>query len=234
MEFRAYWRIFKRRWLLVLIPALVVLAIGLITYDAPGRTYNAGIRFIAGQRPSSSASESDEERLANWRTSEYIVNTLATWIQSGQFAEIVSQRLASRGITVAPDDIQNGIAADDARSVMTMSVTFVDPDRVADILIAAADVLVNENARGLPQLGGEAAELVQLDLPIVNRVPASILSQLDLPFRIGLALAAGVGLAIFVEYLDPTIHEDQELELMGFRVMGAIPNSGNGVSQRNG
>ena len=76
MEFRAYWRILRRRWLLVLVPALVVFAIGLITYSAPGRTYNAGIRFIAGQRPSSSATDSDEERLANWQTSEYIVNTL--------------------------------------------------------------------------------------------------------------------------------------------------------------
>ena len=232
MEFRAYWRILRRRWLLVLVPALVVLAIGLITYSAPGRTYNAGIRFIAGQHPSSSATDSDEERLANWQTSEYIVNTLATWIRSGQFAEIVSQQLAGKGVEVSARDIQNGIVADDARSVMTMSVTFADRDKVVEILNAAADVLINENARGLPQLGGEAAELVQLDEPIVNRVPASILSQLDLPFRIGLALAAGVGLAIFVEYLDPTIHEYQELELMGFRVMGAIPNGGKNDSQR--
>ncbi len=96
---------------MVLVPALVVFAIGLITYSRPGRTYNAGIRFIAGQRPSSSAIDSDEERLANWQASEYIVNTLATWIRSGQFAEIVSQQLASKGVEVSARDIQNGIVA---------------------------------------------------------------------------------------------------------------------------
>lgn len=232
MEFRAYWRILKRRWLLVLIPALVVFAIGLVTYEAPGKSFNAGIRFIAGQPPSSAAGDSDEERLANWQTSEYIVNTLSTWIRSGQFAEIVSQRLRDQGIEISARDIQNGIVTDDARSVLTMSVNYSDADKVVHILDVAAVALIEENARGLPQLGGETAELVQLDEPIVNPVSPGIISQLDLPFRIGLAMAAGVGLAIFVEYVDPTLHERQELESMGLRVLGAIPSSGSEIFQR--
>ncbi len=223
MEFRAYWRVLKRRWLIVLIPAIIVLAIGLITYNRPESSYNAGIRFIAGQEPSPLAVESDEERLANWQTSEYIVNTLSTWVRSGQFAELVSDSLKKEGIEVPAQSILGGIITDDARSILTVSLTFNDPVILEKILSMAAVVLINENNQGLPQLGGETAELVQLDEPIVNRVSPGILNQLDLPFRIGLAFAVGFVLALFVDYIDPTIKDGRELEAIGLTIVGAIP-----------
>ncbi|GMQ77850.1 MAG: hypothetical protein BMS9Abin02_0341 [Anaerolineae bacterium] len=226
MEFRAYWRILKRRWLVVLIPAIIVLAIGLITYNRPEPSYNAGIRFIAGQAPSPLAVDSDEERLANWQTSEYIVNTLSTWVRSGQFAELVSDSLREEGIEVPAQSIQAGIVADDGRSILTLSLTFNDPVILEKILDMAAVVLINENNQGLPQLGGETAELVQLDEPIVNRVSPGILNQLDLPFRIGLALAVGVVLALFIDYIDPTIKDGREVEAIGLNILGAIPGPG--------
>ena len=226
MEFRAYWRVLKRRWLIVLIPAILVLAIGLITYDRPDTSYNAGIRFIVGQKPSPLAVDSDEERLANWRTSEYIVSTLSTWVRSGQFAELVRDSLGKEGIGVPAQSIQGGIITDDARSILTVSLTFNDPVILERILDTAAVVLINENNQGLPQLGGETAELVQLDEPIVNRVSPGILNQLDLPFRIGLAIAVGVLLALFVDYIDPTIKDGRELEAIGLEIIGAIPGPG--------
>ena len=232
MEFRVYWRILKRRWLVVVIPAIIVLAIGLITYDSPEASYNAGIRFIAGQEPSPLAGESDEERLANWRTSEYIVNTLATWVRSGQFAALVSERLLSDGINIPARSFQGGFISDDARSILTLSLTYHDKAILEKILNTAALVLINENRVGLPQLGGKSAELVQLDQPIVNRVSASILSQLDLPFRIGLALSVGVVLAIFVDYIDPTIKDDRELETLGLQIVGFIPGTGSGIFKK--
>ena len=229
MEFRAYWRVLKRRWLIVLVPAVIVLAVGLITYDSPEPTFNAGIRFIAGQEPSPLAVESDEERLANWQTSEYIVNTLATWVRSGQYAELVSDSLLDVGVEVPAQSILAGIASDDARSILTLSLTYPDPAILERILDTAAIVLINENWLGLPQLGGENAELVQLDEPIVNPVAPGILNQLDLPFRIGLALAVGVVLAIFVDYIDPTIKDGRELEALGLSIVGLIPGPGSGI-----
>ncbi len=70
MELRGYWQILRRRWLLVVIPTLIVLVIGLITYRPAGPMYNAGVRFIAGQAPLAGSNISDEQRLANWKTSE--------------------------------------------------------------------------------------------------------------------------------------------------------------------
>ncbi|MGD8855778.1 MAG: hypothetical protein PVG33_05585, partial [Chloroflexota bacterium] len=79
------------------------------------------------------------------------------------------------------------------------------------------------NDLGLPQLGGEAADLVQMDQPIVNRIPPGITTQLQLPLRMVLAVAAGLGLALLVDYLDPTVRGRREVEAMGLAVMAEIP-----------
>lgn len=223
MELRAYWQILKRRWLLVVIPTAVVLVVGLVTYSPPGTAYNAGIRFIVSQEPSEAAAESDEERLANWQTSEYIVNGLTDWVRGGQFAQLVSERLAESGLNIDAGAVRGSIAADNTRSMMTLSMTFGDAAALEAMMNAAAAVLVEENEVGLPQLGGETAALVQLDQPIINPVTAGILEQLQLPLRIVLAVGAGVALAFLVDYLDPSVRSKEELEEMGLAVMGEIP-----------
>jgi capsular polysaccharide biosynthesis protein len=228
MELRSYWIILKRRWLYVIIPTLIVLAIGLVTYSRPAPLYNAGVRFIVGQEPIGSASLTDEQRLANWKTSEYVVNTLADWVRGGQFAGLVSEGLAEQGITVAPQAIVAGTSSESTRSMMVLSISYVDPTVLDQIMHEAGRVLIERNALGLPQLGGEPARLVQLDEPIVNRVSAGIVKQLDLPLRIILALLAGIGLALLVEYLDPTVRDRRELETMGISVIGSIPGTGKG------
>lgn len=208
---------------MVLIPTAVVLIVGLITYSPPGTAYNAGIRFIVSQQPSEAAAVDDEQRLANWQTSEYIVNGLTDWVRSGQFAQLVSARLAESGTNIDYRAIRGSIASDNVRSMMTFSMTFGDPAALEAMMNAAAAVLIEENDKGLPQLGGETAALVQLDEPIINPVSAGLFDQLQLPIRVVLAIGAGLGLAFLVDYLDPTVRERKELEAMGLPVMGEIP-----------
>jgi capsular polysaccharide biosynthesis protein len=223
MELREIWALLKRRWLVIVIPTAVVLAIGLITYRPPGPLYNAGVRFIVGQAPVETQELTDEQRLANWKTSEYIVNTLADWVHGGQFAGLVSQELQDQGITVAPPEIVAGTASDSTRSMMVLSMNYSDDAVLEQMLNAASHVLLSANDQGLPQLGGEPAGVVQLDQPIVNRIPPGITTQLQLPLRIALALAAGLGLALLVDYLDPTVRGRRELEELGLPVMAEIP-----------
>ncbi len=223
MELRVYWQLLKRRWLWVIIPAVVVLVVVLLTYDRPAPIYNAGVRFIVGQEPTEAAGLSDEERLANWKTSEYVVNTLADWVRGGQFAELVSATLADEGIGVEPQSIVGGTVSDSTRSMMVLSMNYHDPVILEHMLNTAGQVLKEENNKGLPQLGGIPAELVQLDEPIVNQVPPGITQQLELPLRIGLALIAGIGLAFLIDYLDPSIRDRKEVEALGIPVIVEIP-----------
>lgn len=223
MELRDLWRIFRRRWLIALIPAVVVIVIGVVTYRPPAQAYNVGVRFIVGQPPLPGASRTDEQRYYNWLTSEYIVNGLTDWVKGNQFGQAVSEELAERGVDVPAGAVQGGLAADNARSMFTLSLIHSDPVLLAEIVDAAIFVLQERNSESLPQLGGENAVVTPLDQPLINPIPAGIRSQLDLPLRIVLALAAGVGLALFVEYIDPTVRERRELEELGYSVLGEIP-----------
>ena len=220
MELRHYWKIFKRRWLIVLIPALIVLVVGLATYTPPPPAYNVGLRFIVAQAPAV-ASDTDEQRYYNWLTSEYIVNGLTDWVRGTEFATAVSTELAAQGLEVPAGAIQGGLVPDNTRSMLTLSLTYGDPEVLANMMAAVAKVLIEQNA--LPQLGGETAELIQLDQPVVNQISPGLRSQLDLPLRLILALGAGIGLALLAEYLDPTIRERDEVVKMGLEIMGEIP-----------
>jgi capsular polysaccharide biosynthesis protein len=71
-----------------------------------------------------------------------------------------------------------------------------------------------------------------MDQVIVGSAPPSLSSQLNLPLRLGLALAAGLALAFLVDYLDPTVRSRAELEGMGLGVLGEIPKSRRAASGR--
>jgi capsular polysaccharide biosynthesis protein len=223
MELRRYWTILRRYWLLALIPAAIVLVLGLATWQRPPTVYNAGVRFIAGQPPGAAAAELDEQRYYNWLTSEYVVNGLTDWVRGGKFAEAVSAYLAAQGIDAPPGLIQGGLAVDNARSMLTVSLTMADPELLQQSLAGVITVLTEDNAAALPQLGGQRAVLTQLDEPVVNPITPGIRDQLDLPLRVALALAAGFGLALLAHYLDPTVRDRAEVERVGLAVLGTIP-----------
>jgi capsular polysaccharide biosynthesis protein len=218
MELRRYWQVFKRRWLIVVIPAMIVLAVGLATYTEPADVYNVGVRFLVGQ-PLAAASNTDEQRYYNWLTSEYIVNGLTDWVRGTEFATAVSAELANEGLNIPPLAIR--VFPDNVRSMLTLSMNHSSTNELNSMMTAVQKVLIEQNA--LPQLGGVKVTIVPLDAIHINQIPPSLRAQLDLPLRIALALAAGIGLALLAEYLDPTIRERDELAGLGLEIMGEIP-----------
>jgi capsular polysaccharide biosynthesis protein len=223
MELRHYWNILRRRWLLVVIPTVVVLTIGILTYRPAATSFNAGVRFIVGQTPVEGDVLKDEGRYYNWLASEYIVNGLTDWVRGGEFATAVSELLADQGLDIPAHAIQGGLSADNARSMLTLSLTYTDAEALAHMMDGVVIVLTTDNAKALPQLGGETAVLTQLDQPVVNPMPSGVRNQLDLPLRVLLAVIAGVGLALLVEYLDPTIRDRDEIQQLGLQILGEIP-----------
>ena len=221
MELMQIWKVVRRRWLFILIPTAVVLIFGIITYQQPVTIYNVGIQYLVSQPPSEAAETQDEARYYNWLASEYIVNGLADWTSGNLFKTAVSQQLSEQGVEVPASAI--GLVADNVRSKLVISMTYHDPDVLAQMIDAVTVVLQEQNAT-LPQIDEETAVLIQpLDEPIINPISAGIRSQLDLPLRVIAALLAGFGLAFVVEYLDPTLRERDELLTMGFEILGEIP-----------
>lgn len=207
---------------MVLIPPLVVALFSAVTYQAPPAPgFNVGVNFIVAQSPSPGAELADEDRYYNWLGSEYIVNGLTDWAVSGNFKTAVSTHLAQENIDVAPGNFS--VIADNVRSRLQLSIQHGDAETLAHIIDAAIVVLSEQNAEALPQLGGETAVLVLLDEPIVTPLPRSLSNLLDIPLRIAIGIAAGLGLALLAAYLDPTIRSREEAEALGVAVLGEIP-----------
>jgi len=222
MELRLYLNILRRWWPLVVIPALVVSAVGLLTYRRPPTTYSATIRFTASLPPTFSEDGFDPTYYS-WLTSEYIVGNLADWIKTGAFAQMVSDDLASGGKTIPADVIRGSLASDYVRSQLVLFVNAGDAESTRAIADSAITVLRTRNAEAFPQLGGQNAMVTALDTPTVGASTPGLRSLLDLPIRLGLGLGVGLTLAFVAHYFDPFIRDRRDVEVLDLKVLGEIP-----------
>lgn len=228
MELRQLFAVVVRRWTLVVIPTIVVAAVALATYRPPAPNYTTGMRFTAGQPAAPATPPSGyDPNFTRWQTSEYIVIGLRDWARSAAFASAVSAELSARDIHIPAEELLGRIAADSSQSVLAVYVNWPDRKQLQAVAEAAATVLQTQNAAAFPQLGGQPAEVVPMDapviLPVIQAATPSIRQRLDLPFRLALGLAAGLALAFAVDYLDPTVRDRRDLEELGIAVVGEIP-----------
>ncbi|MGD8626702.1 MAG: hypothetical protein PVF47_11270 [Anaerolineae bacterium] len=217
MELRAYWHIVWRRWWLVAILVAAVLVVSLVTYEAPPPVYQASMRFaigIEGQEPVNAAS--GEGRSDAWLASEYLADDLSQVLRGGDFAAQISERV---GFAVPAGTI----FASREHRIMSVSITWDDPDQIVAIAEAVGAEVEDGGAAYFPQLEGVQAQAVLIDGPGVGQVGRSLQDKLDLPIRLFIALLAGVGLAFLWDYLDDTVRDRAEVEALGVPVLGEIP-----------
>jgi len=79
MELRQLVRILLRRWWLVVLPALVLGAVAIVTYDPPQPTFAATMRFAVGYTPDPSSQSLYDRFYPAWLASEYIAGGLSDW-----------------------------------------------------------------------------------------------------------------------------------------------------------
>ena len=217
MELKHYWKILIRRWWLVAVPVLVVLAYTAITYSSPPTVYQVVMRYAAGTEPAGLSE--DYDRYYPWLASEYIANGLADIAETRAFAEGVSMRLS--GVDSAA--IQGAIVTDNAQSILVVYLTWVDPGQITNVADAVTAELVENGAAYFPQLENLDPAVRLLGAPNPVPLPPGLRAQLMGPIvRVGLAFAVGIALAFLWHYLDPTIREAKELEEMGIDVLAQI------------
>jgi capsular polysaccharide biosynthesis protein len=203
MELRMYWHILARRWWLALLPAVIVLGLGLATYHAPAPVYQVGVRFTVGYAPEASTMYLYDRYYPAWLASEYIAGGLGDWIKTGDFAAEVSKELQKQSVDIPASALAGHLVADNKRSMVTMYITWGDARQLEAIAGAAITVMQTRNAQAFPQLGPNGAIVRAVDPPVAGRVPPGLRAQLDLPVRVALALAVGVALVFFAHYLWP-------------------------------
>jgi capsular polysaccharide biosynthesis protein len=224
MELRQYWHIvWKRVW----IPALlfvVVLVVSLVLRRPTPVQYEASGRVLVDVPPLESVEGMGfDPRLTAPQATEYLVDDFTQFVSSQAVADAVSQRLADQGLQVPPGVIQSSTASEQVHRVVTIRVTWGDPDEALSIVTAAVEVLKQDAPAYFGRLGLEQPQVTLFDGPGVSAVPPSLTERLDLPVRLLLALLAGITLAFLLNYLDDSIRGRQELEGMGIRVLAEVP-----------
>ncbi len=226
MELRTYWKIIVRRWWL---PVGLAALVALLTLAAQRPwvpkpvTYSATMRFNVGIRPERIPGVYTYDRYYTMLTSEYLVDDLGEIVRSQAFAAEVSRRLADQGITVPAGAIGASTQPGKLHRILTVNVSWGDAAQLRAIAEAIAATLTESSAEFFGQFSAEEADIRLIDPPTYAQVGRPAREQLDLPLRVLLALAAGIGLAFLAHYLDTTVHEREELEDMGLTVLGEIP-----------
>ncbi|MBN1136238.1 MAG: hypothetical protein JXM73_06620 [Anaerolineae bacterium] len=220
MELRQYWRIIWRRWWLIAALLAVVLIVSLVTYRSPAPVYQATMRFAIGIEGEEAVSAvSGEGRSDTWLASEYLADDLSEVLKGGDMAARVSERV---GFVVPAGTIWAGRE----HRIMTVSITWGDPDQAQKIAEAIGAIVQDAGADYFPQLAGAPARAVLIDGPGIGQVGRSLKDKLDLPIRLLVALVAGVALAFLWDYMDATVRDRAELESLNLNVLGEIPRQG--------
>jgi protein tyrosine kinase modulator len=221
MELRAYWLILRRRWWVPALLLVLVAALTPFTYHSPAPIYQASVRFTIGVSANRNVTGVDP-LLTSYQASEYIRDDFVEILHSEMFAADVNANLKGTNLTIDKNAIAGSV--EKQHRIMSMTITWGDEKQAGVIASAAAKTLEDQNAKYFQQLGSEGASVTIIDGPDVGPVAPSLRERLDIPIRLGLALAAGVLLAFLLDYLDDTVRDGAELEALGLRVLGEIPS----------
>lgn len=225
MELRESWPIVRRWWWL---PAILAVLGGLSSFLVTARTSERWLGKISlaisvpGQPPNPNLFTYND--YYTWVTSEYLVDDLSEIMKGRRFAEDLAAEI---GQAVPVDAILRGERTEKTHRVVTFSIEAGDPNLAGRLAEAAARVVQIKGGTYLAQLSQRDAVVQIVDGPSVAPVRPVSRSALDAGVRAGLGLLLGVGVALLLEYLDPTIRSARELEhLLGLPVMGEIPAEG--------
>ncbi len=220
MELRDYWNILRRWWWLPVLLVGLVAAFSLVTYHAPATVYQATIRFTIGVSADRQVQGVDPI-LTSYQASEYIRDDFVEILHSEMFANDVNANLTN--LRISKGNISG--AVEKQRRIMSMTVTWGDPEEANRIAQAASKALETQNAKYFKQLGSEGATVTIIDGPDVAPIGQRLREKLDIPIRLALALAAGLLLAFLLDYLDTTVRDSREAEALGLHVLGEIPKA---------
>jgi capsular polysaccharide biosynthesis protein len=220
-----YARILLRRWWLVILPPILIVAVTLLTArPAPPVMYQVNMSFGAGFAPEPIRLDAyNYDRHYNWLASEYTAQGFSLIISKGVFAENVAQRLAAKGITLSAP-VLGSIRSEVRSSVFGVTVNWPEARQAEQIAQAIVDELTENYLAYWPQLTGIEQSPVKLMDPIAA-VPVAppLRDRFDLPVRILLGLIVGALLALLWNYFDPAVQERRDVERMGLNIVAEIP-----------
>lgn len=226
MLFKPYLSALRRRWRVILLTNLLVLAALLITYSPPRSLHRIELRYIVGAEPLPSTARVEEERYYRWVGSEYEVYSIADWANGTAFATRVLERLEAAGVEMDLLELDQQMYAEAVRSRLLIGVLAEDEATVRLMGQIVNDLLLNLEGVAIPQFGQTRARLFPIDVGEPDLFNPPVTQQLNLPVRLVLGLASGFALAALLELFDPTIRSRAALADLRLPLLGEIPGEG--------
>lgn len=220
-DIREYWRILRARWYIPVLLTVLTVLFSFLTQQTPPPTYVASIRFTIGVNANPNVTGIDPITGA-YQASEYIRDDFVEILRSQLFANDVNAMLNDPALKISKNNISG--AVEKQRRIMSMTIAWHDPEQAKQIADAAARTLETQNAKYFAQLGSQGATVTIIDGPDVSAVTPSLRERLDLPIRALIAFLAGIVLIFILDYLDDSVRGASDVEKMGMRVMGEIPD----------
>lgn len=225
MDLVTLWKWFLRRWWIMAIPPVVVLALTAGDLLAPaGGTFQTTVHVTAAQPLDGEEESYEDARYMPWIAAEQLIDALTMWTRTSTFAEEVRLKTAERGLDLPENALLGAFAADNTQMVMRVYITWGDPAQLETIAYAALDVLQYENARYFPPLEELPAAVVPLDTPVITPVGPALLNRLQPLGKVLVAAVVGLLLAAGVDLLDNAVRSREEVEEgLEMKVLGEIP-----------
>ncbi len=225
MELRAYLGVLRRRWWVLVGLPVLVLFLSLLTSSPPAPAYQFVVRLIVNVEPFLDGEQplETDPSLAAAQASEYIADDLTIIVSEVAFAEAVNARLPE-GARVPPAALAGAISADRQHRILTVRITWGNPDQLGAIGTAVVQTLREEADRFLPFGGGQRVRVDLIGYYGPFPVGPSLRQKLDLPLRLLIALVAALVIAFTWDYLDDSVRSrDEARHLLGAPVLAEIP-----------
>ena len=223
MELREIGMVLRRWWWLVLAPVVVAAVLtlpGLLNRTQAAPSYSVTLLYSAFH-DLDALPRPDGNYEDVWISSELLVNAFSDWLKGSTFRTELATALAAEG--VAFDPVALGVAADNDRAVGMVTFTYPDAAVLQAIADATVGVMNATSNAYFAQLGTAPALANLLSQSAVTSLQPPLPDRFGPFIQIGLALAAGIGLAALATYLDPKVRARRDLELAGLPVLAAIP-----------
>ncbi|NJN16210.1 MAG: hypothetical protein HC822_08015 [Oscillochloris sp.] len=230
MQLRLYLAIARRFWLLLLLLPLIAGAASFAVAMNRAEQYGASARIMVSQAPLDSATTAelpDYNNSYSWLTSEYILDDLPQVVTSAAFAEDVRAAAAAAGYDLALPAIQSALRAEVLHRSVVITAVAAGPDQALAIVRGAISALETYGLKywnRAPASGG-GLRVAVLDPP-GGGAPVGSLRDLviDVGLRVTLALAAAIGIALLLHYLDDRLRNARQAEQWtGAQVLAVIP-----------
>ena len=226
MELRTYFDIIRRRWWILVALLLLTLAFTLLTqrpWQPRPTSYVLGMSFSVGVQPQEIEDAYTYDGYYTALSSEYLIDDFSEIVKGSEFAAAVSQRLVDQGIDVSPGVIQGSAQTGTVHRILQVTVYGNDPEQLPLIADAVEATLTEDAHIFMPRLLADQGAVYRINRGGVTAIGPGLRERLDLPLRLALAFIAGIGLIFLFEYLDNRIRTREQLEAVGFSVLGEIP-----------